>query len=89
MKGCETVATPERQAKHMDVVAGIDRIKAAKRRLQRLLDEIVGTTAEKSPSEPQCSEVTLSHVLNQTGNVLATEAEEIISLVENIRGELF
>ncbi len=87
MEGCKE--QPERMSKHMDLLAGVDRVVSVKKSLERLRSEITGSNEEKPLPDAKVSEPTLSSVLNGTGNRLAAEAEEMHNIIGNIREELF
>ena len=90
MEGCKE--QPERMSKHMDLLAGVDRIMSVKKSLERLRSEITGSNEEKpklDPSAKVSAEPTLSYVLNGTGSKLVAEAEDMHNIIGNIREQLF
>ena len=89
MNACKT-ESPERMQKHMDLLAGVDRVTSVRTSLARLLAEISGKNMEKPEPDAKVSvEPNLSFVLNQTGSRLAAEAEEMHNIISSIRDELF
>lgn len=87
----ESKNTPKREAKHMNILAGIGRLKMAKNELQSLYDEIVGATEEetKQSIDPKVEEYpTLVKVLCQAGDKIVEEAETIIKLISKIRDQI-
>lgn len=82
----------QKEAKHMTILGGLDRLIRARKELRELFDEIAGSVEDKL-SELESSKVetkpTLLSVLNSIGKDITEEAETIIGITNEIRKQLF
>ena len=80
---------PAREAKHMSLISAKASVKAARSRLRDLYDEVMGIdeTPEDKKAEVTAKN-TLVSVLNNTGNEISEIADNIISLVIDLRKEI-
>lgn len=81
---------PQREAKYMSIVKAENKVKAAKYSLQELLGEVTGNKQpqldkEKAELEPSYN---LVSVLNNSGHVITEVADNILSLIVELRKEI-
>ena len=78
-----------REPKHSSILIGIDRIRDAKKAVNALLNDVMGSSEPEGPVPSETKGYPcLSVVLNSSGDEIAGLAEEIIGLTNDLRREI-